>query len=234
MPYSPSGVFTRVMNFVQDKLNGIKVVAARMDDEFDNFSQGMNEVMLRNGVAPMTGNLDMNDHSVLGLALGTVGSPSLRSFNDPTTGVFFPSSGRVAFAVGGVNRLGVGPLGVNAAGSRLTHNSLDVALRDAIINLQSGSGYTLQLTDANNVVMVDVSGDTVGVPANVDIAFPIGTRLQVINDSLGVCTIVEMAGAQLKLGGTGGTGNKSLAIGAVADLLKFKTNIWYVWGPGVS
>lgn len=234
MPYSPSGVFTRVMNFVQDKLNGIKVVAARMDDEFDNFNQGMNEVMLRNGVAAMTGDLDMNNHSVLGLADGSVGTPAIRSFTDPTTGVFFPSAGRVAFAVGGINRLGVGPLGVNAAGDRLTHNSLDVALRDAIINLQSGSGYTLQLTDANNVVMMDVAGDIVSVPANADIAFPFGTRLQVINDSLGVCTLIETAGTQLKLGGTGSTGSKSLAIGAVANLLKFKTNIWYVWGPGVS
>lgn len=71
MPYDSQGVFTRVMNWQEDAANSVPIVASRHDDEDDNFAQGFNEVLCRDGRAAMTGNLKMGLNKITGLANGT-------------------------------------------------------------------------------------------------------------------------------------------------------------------
>lgn len=54
-----SGVFSRVQNWQTDKINGIKILAARMDSECDNFAQGINESLNKGGQNSPTADLPM-------------------------------------------------------------------------------------------------------------------------------------------------------------------------------
>lgn len=71
MPYDGQGVFTRVMNWEEDAANDISILASRHDAEDDNFANGFNEVLCRDGRAAMTGNLKMGANKITGLANGT-------------------------------------------------------------------------------------------------------------------------------------------------------------------
>lgn len=71
MPYDPQGVFTRVMNWQDDAANDIAILASRHDAEDDNFANGFNEVLCRDGRAAMTGALKMGTNKITGLGNGT-------------------------------------------------------------------------------------------------------------------------------------------------------------------
>ena len=104
MPYDGLGNFTRSYNFVADRDAAIKIQAVRMDGEFDNYATAMNAVLLRNGVAPMTGDLKMGNNDISGLAMGAEATPSLSVTGDVTTGMWFPAAGVIAFSIVGVER----------------------------------------------------------------------------------------------------------------------------------
>lgn len=71
MPYDGQGVFTRVMNWEEDAANDISILASRHDAEDDNFANGFNEVLCRDGRAAMTGNLKMGTNKITQVANGT-------------------------------------------------------------------------------------------------------------------------------------------------------------------
>lgn len=98
MPYDIYGNFTRVHNWETDKNTGIKILASRMDAEFNGIGTALNQVVLRNGVAGMTGNLNLGNNSVTSLADGTAGSPAVRFFNSASTGIFSPTANTLALS----------------------------------------------------------------------------------------------------------------------------------------
>lgn len=104
MGYDGFGNFTRDYNWGADKDNGILITATRMDGEFDNFANGMNSVILRNGVAPMQGDFKMGNNRITGVAGGNAAGPSIQSSVDAATGFFFPAPGVLAFSVSGTER----------------------------------------------------------------------------------------------------------------------------------
>lgn len=71
MPYDSEGNFTRVHNWEQDRQNDIDIMSDRMDEEFDNYANGLNDVMLRDGRCVMTGNLKMGNYQIKQVADGT-------------------------------------------------------------------------------------------------------------------------------------------------------------------
>lgn len=72
MPFDSEGNFTRVHNWEEDRQNDIDIVSDRHDEEDDNFANGFNDCMLRDGRATMTGDLDMGNFKVKKIANGTV------------------------------------------------------------------------------------------------------------------------------------------------------------------
>jgi hypothetical protein len=95
MPFDVAGNFTRSYNFQQDRDNGIKILAARVDGEFDNFATGMNAVFFRDGRVPMQADLRMNINRITGLADGARWD-RLRSSSART-----PTRGRISTASAG-------------------------------------------------------------------------------------------------------------------------------------
>lgn len=115
--YDGAGNFTRLYNWAQDKINAIKITAARMDGEFDTFATAMNQVILRSGIAPMTGNLKLGNNSITGVAAGAAATPAINFTGDATTGIFEPSAGALGFAVTGVEVARLTALGLGVTGN---------------------------------------------------------------------------------------------------------------------
>ena len=108
-------------------------------------------------------------------------------------------------------------------GSELTQVSL---------NNQTGTTYTLVLTDANKLVEVN-NGSAINltIPPNSSIAFPIGTQILIAQQGAGQITLV--AGSGVTLRSRGGM-LKLNAQYAVATCIKRATDEWYVAGDLTS
>lgn len=102
MPIDGSGLFTRVYDWVTDKANGVKIIAARMDGEFNNYSDALNTAVWRTGIVAMTGNFKMGGNSILGLADGSSAAPSISFASSANTGIYSSTVGAISLTTNGV------------------------------------------------------------------------------------------------------------------------------------
>jgi len=114
------------------------------------------------------------------------------------------------------------------AGQVLTAAQL-TTLQDSVwsddVNSQTGTSYTLVLTDSGKqVTMSNASASTLTVPPNASVAFAVGVRIQVIQLGAGAVTLTAGSGVTVSE-----TGN-SLVLGQYqsAVLVKQATNTWIV------
>jgi hypothetical protein len=93
-------------------------------------------------------------------------------------------------------------------------------------NAQTGTSYTLVLTDVAKVIsLTNAAAITLTVPTNASVAFPVGTQILLYQGGAGQVTISSSAtirsqGSKLKL----------IAQYAVAGLLKVATDEWVAFG----
>lgn len=100
-------------------------------------------------------------------------------------------------------------------------------------NTQTGTTYTLVLSDANKMVTLDNAGAiTLTVPPNASVAFPVGTQIDLAQLGAGAVTVAQ---------GSGVTVNKhaddTLVFDgqyAVATLVKYATDTWLLFGKLVA
>lgn len=98
----------------------------------------------------------------------------------------------------------------------------------SVENAQTGTTYTLVLTDAGKMVtLTNASAITLTVPPNADVAFPVNTRIDLLQYGAGQVTVaagsgvtIYSSGAKLKI-----TGQYS-----GATLWKKATNTWVLVG----
>lgn len=98
----------------------------------------------------------------------------------------------------------------------------------SIENAQTGTTYTLVLTDAGKMVtMSNASSNTLTVPPNADVAFPTNTRIDLIQYGAGQTTIAAGAGVTIY-----SSGSKLKLTGQYsgASLWKKATNTWVLVG----
>jgi hypothetical protein len=96
------------------------------------------------------------------------------------------------------------------------------------VNSQSGTTYTLQLSDANEFVScTNSSSITVTIPTNASVAFPIGTSVYIGQNGTGTVTPSATSGVTLQ--GSGGLLATSQQYSLIA-LLKVGTNTWWATG----
>lgn len=97
-------------------------------------------------------------------------------------------------------------------------------------NAQTGTSYTLVLTDVAKVIsLTNAAAITLTVPTNASVAFPIGTQILLYQGGAGQVTIsssatIQSQGSKLKLNGQY----------SVAGLLKVATDEWVAFGNLVS
>jgi hypothetical protein len=97
-------------------------------------------------------------------------------------------------------------------------------------NAQTGTSYTLVLTDVAKVIsLTNAAAITLTVPTNASVAFPVGTQILLYQGGAGQVTISSSAtirsqGTKLKIYGQYG----------VAGLLKVGTDEWVAFGNLVA
>jgi hypothetical protein len=132
----------------------------------------------------------------------------------------------------GIDVVKVTPTGVDITG-KVQRGAVDLGWLDLPQNPQSAS-YTLTLGDrGKHIYSVNVAGQSVFVPTNSVAAFPIGSAIVIVNDGTNPIT-VSQGSVYLRLAGGGSTGDRSIASGGIATLLKVDTDRWFISGIGVS
>jgi|GEM_PF-1636104 len=101
-------------------------------------------------------------------------------------------------------------------------------LADATIDEKSAS-YTLVLTDKNKFIKMNVTttANTVTVPTNASVAFPIGSQIHIIQYGSGKTQVIPVSGT-VTIYATPGTYLRAQY--SSATLLKCDTNIWMLMG----
>lgn len=101
-------------------------------------------------------------------------------------------------------------------------------LKDSTINAQTITTYNLVLTDAHKTVtLTNGSAIDARIPLNSGTAFPIGTRIELIQGGAGQVTVAPTGGVTLN---SSGGKTKLAAQYAVATILKVATDTWYLFG----
>lgn len=96
-----------------------------------------------------------------------------------------------------------------------------------VLNPQTGTSYTLVLTDAEKfVTMTNVAASTLTVPPNSAVAFPVGTIVKGSQSGAGQLTLVAGAGVTVN----GAPGLKLASQYGVFALLKTATDTWLAFG----
>lgn len=167
-------------------------------------------------VLPVTSTLVLNQpFTVVNNSTGLV---TVQSSGANTIRVLEPSS-QATFSVISTSGTGVASWNykhVSAAGSALNTNN------------QTGTTYSFALTDIGGTTTAsNASASTYTLPQTSNIAFPIGSRIKLINIGAGVVTLVKEGSETL-------LGNVTLNQYAVAEIEKTSATQWDVFGATAS
>jgi hypothetical protein len=102
----------------------------------------------------------------------------------------------------------------------------------------TGQKYTLGLKDRGHHIYVTDTNDSIVIPYNARVEFPIGTVIHVVNGTSGSFGIFGEGGSiNIQVAGTddqvGDTGGAFIGQYAVATVLKVDRDSWVIFGPGV-
>lgn len=120
-----------------------------------------------------------------------------------------------------------------ASAMRTIGNGFDDALAKLTLNAQTAT-YTAVLTDnRNKLVTMSVAGaNDFLIPTNANVAFPIGSVINVIQIGAGQTTIKAVTSGTTTISSTGATATtpKLRAQYSAASCIKVATDTWYVVG----
>jgi len=99
-------------------------------------------------------------------------------------------------------------------------------------NLQTGTSYTLVLTDQNDLIeMSSASTNSVTIPLNSSVAFPIGTQITILSTGAGATTVVVAGGVTLNCTPQTTANTATLrAQWSSVQLIKRATDTWVALG----
>lgn len=128
-------------------------------------------------------------------------------------------TGQVAIAQGGTG----------AATAQGARDGLGAAAKTPTVNAQTGTTYTLVLTDAGKIITAtNGSAQTYTIPANASVAFPVGTIINVIQAGSGVVTLEGDTGVTVNGTSAGSVDTTTQYQGAA--LLKTGADEWIISG----
>jgi hypothetical protein len=101
---------------------------------------------------------------------------------------------------------------------------------------QSGTATTatLAIGDAGKHIYVTTAGQTITIPANASVAYPIGTTIGFIAGPSATTVTIAITSDTMYLGGTGTTGSRTLAAHGMATAVKVAATTWYISGNGLT
>jgi hypothetical protein len=93
---------------------------------------------------------------------------------------------------------------------------------------------TLAIGDAGKHIYVTTAGQTITIPANASVAYPIGTTIGFIAGPSATTVTIAITSDTMYLGGTGTTGSRTLAAHGMATAVKVAATTWYISGNGLT
>jgi hypothetical protein len=93
---------------------------------------------------------------------------------------------------------------------------------------------TLAIGDAGKHIYVTTAGQTITIPANSSVAYPIGTTIDFIAGASATTVTIAITSDTMYLGGTGTTGSRTLAAHGMATAVKVAATTWYISGFGLT
>ena len=103
-----------------------------------------------------------------------------------------------------------------------------------VIDAKTGTTYTFVLADANNELITasNASAQTYSIPTNANVAFPIGSQINIIQIGAGQVTINAVTSGTTTVLSNGATAAapKLRVQYSSATLIKVATDTWYVIG----
>lgn len=147
-----------------------------------------------------------------------------------------PSSANLAAAItdetgSGSLVFGTNPTITPAAGTTAT--ATDGAGYMGMPQNSRSSSYTLAASDAGKHIYVTTTGQTITIPANGTVAFPVGTTIVVVNGN-SVSTSISINTDTLRLAASTSTGARTLASNGMCTLLKINSTEWIASGNGLT
>jgi hypothetical protein len=102
------------------------------------------------------------------------------------------------------------------------------------LNAQTGTTYTFVLTDANNTLVTasNASAQTYSIPTNANVAYPVGSQINIIAIGAGQVTINAVTSGTTTVLSNGATAAapKLRVQYSSASCIKVATDTWYVVG----
>jgi hypothetical protein len=93
---------------------------------------------------------------------------------------------------------------------------------------------TLTIADAGEHIYLTTTGQTITIPANASVAYPIGTTLTFIAGPSATTATIAIDTDTMYLAGTGTTGSRTLAAHGMATAVKVAATTWYINGTGLT
>lgn len=100
--------------------------------------------------------------------------------------------------------------------------------------LNPSSPYTLTAADAGDHIYFTSGTNTVTIPQNTSVTFPIGTTIVIINGPSAGNATINIATDTLRQAGTTNTGTRTLAANGMATIVKVASTLWYISGTGLT
>ena len=233
--------------------NEIRIVGAAGDGSGGGYEPGGTDVAVADGGTGASNASDARTN--LGLAIGTdvqAQDAELQAIADLTSNAdrlpYFTGSGTAALAIFtsaartfitaadvGSQRaaLSLGTIATQAAaavaltGGTLAGVTISTSKWRSSLNTQTGTSYTLVITDEGKIVETNnAAANTVTIPPNASVAFPIGSRVDITQFGAGLTTIVAGAGVTIR----SLNGLKSQGQYSAVTLYKRGTDEWVAIG----
>ena len=116
----------------------------------------------------------------------------------------------------------------DGAGGFVSKKITGAELKNSSLIFTANSTYNFSLTDANtSVFLADGTSVIARIPNNTSVAFPIGTRIELLQGGAGQVTVAPTTGVTLN---SNGGKDKLAAQYSQATILKTDTNTWYLFG----
>jgi hypothetical protein len=123
--------------------------------------------------------------------------------------------------------------GVTVADATLTSTAKSVGYLGLPQSATSTSA-TLAIGDAGKHIYVTTASQTITIPANGTVAYPIGTTITFIAGSSATTVSIAIATDTMRLAGGALTGTRTLAANGMATAVKVAATTWYINGTGLT
>ena len=93
---------------------------------------------------------------------------------------------------------------------------------------------TLAIGDAGKHIYVNTASQTITIPANASVAYPIGTAITFVAGPSASTMTIAIATDTMYLVGAGTTGSRTLAAYGSATAMKVSATVWFIAGTGLT